>query len=539
VTSSTPLELQSDLRLHTQRPELGRAELLTDALILPFTDIESRLSQLALSSSELDAKQLRKSMKSYLGRLNANPHIPLKFRLKVLSRFEQELNLFDGEMTAAVLNAHKIGVILVQEKARSEPDYYPVLIDMVANAIELSVKLLRLSLEQYRAQTVLATRQFFDLARLGLDVAAACTDLPKEATTRLFKAICNHELLRKMDFFAHPPAMQQRIWLELQFHVGVLQPQFLRQGVSPAATCTAPLLLTNLNRPNNPASVSLQLTEALAFDAFVIPLAAFTERVEMAVHHAGSILHQPDMQKQVLHTEHELENTMLGCTAILNALNEEPRQDERGSRIDARIVLQLHATKALQQAFAGDDGYGKKEPTQQNRTNNTWRIANLHADGVCLERVDSGSVPQIVGALVGLHWLLPEVPPDLPFCRENPQQIPELKRLGIVRWIKAVKPGEQQLGITFIEDGYLLAQAVMLGGGQDAEARRTWPVLLRRYLGKRSMILPETGIYREMTFMLSQAGRQAPFKVSDVEQAALNYTCCHIVLANTTNNSTS
>jgi len=527
---SAPLELNTDLRLHTQRLDLGKAELLTDALILPFTDIEGRLSQLALSTSDIEAKRMRKSMKSYLGRLNANPHIPLKFRLKVLNRFEQELNLFDGEMTAAVLNAHKIGVLLVQEKARSEADYYPVLIDMLANAIELSVKLLRLSLEQYRAQPILATRQFFDLARLGLDVAAASTALPADSAARLYKAVCSHELLRRLDFFAHPPAMQQRIWLELQHHIGVLTPSFLRQGSS-ATDHTGPLLLTNLNRPNDPAGMQLQLNGPLSFDAIVIPVHAFSQRLEMAAHHATSILHQPSMQKQALHTEHELENTLLGCSAILRALSGEQRHGERGPQVDARIVLHLDAVRAIRDAFSSGDGIEKKRPTTSPRgASNTWRIANLHKDGVCLERVDGGSIPLIVGALVSLHWLLPDDIAPLPFSQEEPRI-----HLGMVRWIKAVKPGEQRLGIEFIGEGYHLALAVMPGGGRDAEERRTWPVLLRQHQGKRSMILPETGIYRGMTLILSQAGRQAPFKVSIVDEVALNHTRCHIILANTTN----
>lgn len=534
--SSPPLELSAELRLHPQRLELGRAELLTDALILPFTDIEGRLSQLAFSANALEANNLRKSMKSYLGRLNSNPHIPLKFRLKVLNRFEQELDLFDGEMTAAVLNAHKIGVVLVQEKARSAPDYYPVLVDMVANAIELSVKLLRLSLEQYHGQSILATRQFFDLARLGLDVAAASVDLPADSVSRLYKAICNHELLRKLDLFAHTPAMQQRIWLEMQYHVGLLTPCFFRQGSTPPAACTAPLLLTNLNRPNDPATTCTELNEPPAFDAIMIPAGPFTERLEMAAHHASTVLHQPDMQKQTLHTEHELENTLLGCRAILNALSGEKRsEEERGDRINARVVLQLDAARAIRDAFHSDDGVEKKLTAAEN-SDHSWRIANLHTSGLCLERVNAGAIPLIVGALVGLQWLLPEHDaPDLPFDQKNPQCIPPLKRLGVVSWIKVVKPGEQQIGIAFLAEGYHLAVAVMPGGGSDAEARRTWPVLLRQQERKRIMILPDPGIHRGMIFMLSQGERHAAFKVSDVEEVALNYTRSHIILANTTN----
>ncbi|MDX8402707.1 MAG: hypothetical protein R8K47_08755, partial [Mariprofundaceae bacterium] len=146
LLETVSFELDTDLRLHPSRLELGKAELLTDALTLPFQDIEKRLAGYVAGTSTADTDLLRRSMKNYLARLNANPLIPLNFRLKVLNRFEQELELFDGEMTAAVLNAHKIGIELVQKEARSRPELLPVLADMVANAIELAVRLLRISL---------------------------------------------------------------------------------------------------------------------------------------------------------------------------------------------------------------------------------------------------------------------------------------------------------------------------------------------------------------------------------------------------------
>ena len=43
LMDAVSFELDSDLRLHPQRLELGKAELLTDALRLPFVDIERQL----------------------------------------------------------------------------------------------------------------------------------------------------------------------------------------------------------------------------------------------------------------------------------------------------------------------------------------------------------------------------------------------------------------------------------------------------------------------------------------------------------------
>jgi len=62
---------------------------------------------------------------------------------------------------------------------------------------------------------------------------------------------------------------------------------------------------------------------AIALNAHKIGVILVQEKVrrrlEMAVHQAGSILHQSDMQKQALHTEYELENKNGPLTHIIHA----------------------------------------------------------------------------------------------------------------------------------------------------------------------------------------------------------------------------
>ncbi|MDQ6978454.1 MAG: hypothetical protein Q9M75_10100, partial [Ghiorsea sp.] len=160
--------LASDLRLHPQRLDLGQAEMLTDVLLNRFEDLEQRLN--TYFSGSAAGPELRKSMQAYLSRLNSNPLIPLHFRLKVLHRFEERLDLFDAEMTAAVLNAHKIGVDMVQKEALKDPEYYRILVDMVAHAINLAGSLMKDTLGSSHAPAVITVRQVFDLMRLGMVV---------------------------------------------------------------------------------------------------------------------------------------------------------------------------------------------------------------------------------------------------------------------------------------------------------------------------------------------------------------------------------
>jgi len=361
ATPSVSLELDTDLRLLPKQLNLGKAELLTDALTLPFTDIESRLGHYALSVSEEETQQLGRSIKKYLGRLNANPHIPLKFRLNVLNRFEQELDLFDAEMTAAVLNAHKIAVMLVQQEARHDSNYYPTLVDMIANAIELAVKLLLINLDQYRAPSVIVTRQFFDLARLGLDVSAMMGDPAQSKTApsktrpskiaRLHHALCKHEMIRKVDFFAHPRNRQEKILQELQCHIAVLTPHLCRSGDTPPDSKSLPFMLINLNRPNDPGRIITNMPKLFEYDCIIIPMDTLIARLDKAVRSVESVLQDQQMQKKTLHTEQALDNTLIGGKAILAALRSKQRCTNRIRYGEARIHINFDLPKAIIKAM--------------------------------------------------------------------------------------------------------------------------------------------------------------------------------------------
>ena len=196
--------------------------MLTDALLNHFDDLEQRLNTYISGSAGGD--KLRKGMQSYLSRLNSNPLIPLHFRLKVLKRFEEQLDLFDAEMTAAILNAHKIGIDMVQKEALKEPAYYRILVDMVSHAIELAGRLVRDILGEYHAPAVITVRQVFDLMRLGMVIIPELPDSAEKQKKRLYLAIVRYELMRKLDFFSKRKSEKGMLMDELENHIGILEP---------------------------------------------------------------------------------------------------------------------------------------------------------------------------------------------------------------------------------------------------------------------------------------------------------------------------
>jgi len=514
------LELEGELRLLPQQMQLGRAELLTDALTLPFTDIESRLGRYALHASESDRAALIRSMKRYLGRLNANPHIPLAFRLKVLNRFEQELDLFDAEMTAAVLNAHKVGVLLVQQAAREDRAYYPTLIEMIANAMELATRLLRMNLERYRAPVVIVTRQCFDLARLGLGVSAAMHDEAPSIRERFYRALCNHEMLRKLDLFSCPQTAQQQIWHELQYHVGVLKPRLMQAGSHDADASGCRWMVINLNRPNDAGRMLSALPNPMPYDCIVIAMDALIERVETAVAGVATIMADRSAQRQSLHTEHALESTYAGGRAILRALRNEKRTADRRQAHDITLQLLTDAPRALMLASGADGADAKSAPLDARAC---WTLIDSNDNGICLERMAGDLNALQPGTLVGLRWRSAHSDP-------GHQAMPTL---AFVCWIRIRKAGEQRIGLRFMEPGYRLARAVVPGIDREMDRKRTWPVLVRPGEAEHTMLFPNTGVYRQMAFIVQQGARQAHFKISEVIASGSNYTLCRIIHART------
>jgi len=516
LMETVSFELDTDLRLHPQRLNLGKAELLTDAITLPFMGIEKRLAKYITGASPEETEILRRSMKDYLGRLNSNPLIPLHFRLKVLNRFERELELFDAEMTAAVLNAHKIGVNMVQKAARSQPGYYRIVVDMAANAVELAAKLLRQGLEEYRVPAVIATRQVFDLARLGLAVLPVLPEDSVSERDRLEKAVSSHELLRKLDLFGKPKAIQKIIWQELNNHIGFLKPRFCHKGDAPTDLEGTSFLFTNFMRPHTAPVVTSRLPSQFSSDGITIPMDEFIDRLVTAINRVETVLHSPDLQKQDLHTEEALQATIIGGNAILESMHDKKRSHERQDYVGVRVILESKPNKAFVESHTAlvMNEY-EYAPTERSNAG-AWSVIDISKGGTCLERISFDPLGNDVGAIVGINWLPHKNEPMLAF----------------IRWFKEPKPGEQRVGLEFIRAKYRLMKGAIMGGAEDDSIRgRAWPLLVKPERKDLSVIFPDAHIMRKMAFIISDENKSAHFKVQDVVETGPNYTIAKAVHA--------
>ncbi|MDX8408169.1 MAG: hypothetical protein R8L58_07280, partial [Mariprofundaceae bacterium] len=273
------LELEKDLRLLPKKMELGKLELLTNSIKLPFDEIQKQLESFGRHPTSRLRDELRREIKRYLGRLNANPLFPLSFRLKVLESFEQYTELFDVELSAQVLNAYKIGIQLVQKHAQKSPEYWPILIRLVTKTLELAEVLLFETLRTHHTQHVIALRQSMDLMRLGLLVAQNEGENATQDIKRLHRAVAAHELLRCMDMHAHTDEEQELIRKELFHFCDRVQPVLYSGGEDMPRELDV-YLITATHEPHHLPYKTMKLPEKADKDVILMPLGPFLEGIK-------------------------------------------------------------------------------------------------------------------------------------------------------------------------------------------------------------------------------------------------------------------
>ncbi len=535
AAASASLALDNESQQIPQQLSPGKAELPDDDLIQSFDEIKHRLKYFTPASSAEDVKSLARAMKKIIGKLNADADIPLSFRLKVLHCFEHELDMFDIEMAAAVLNAHKIAIMQVKQAANADNNYFPVLLKMISNAIEITIKRLLAKLEQYKTPSIIITRHFFDLARLGLDASAAMGDASPSETARLNKLLCNYEMLRKLNFFGKTHSLQKMIWQELQHHISVLEPRLYLRGDTPGDIHNNSLMFTNLNKPNDPARVIDKLPEPIDANCIIIPLDVFIKRLNHEFQNVETILCNQLMQTKVLHTETVLENSLIGCRAILDALKTEKRAP-RHTRAGIRVQLVMDTTKAILKAFTPTKNVNKKTPDKPESFNQTraWNVVDFNQYGICLERMHVEPMAGLPDNLVGLNWYFGDDSLELEFTPRKgdmERHTHEAPGLGFIRWAREGRNGEQRIGIEFFDSDYKLAKALLARGQREIDHQHVLPILVRPGKSLHTVIFPASRVYKNMTFMILQGDQRAHFKVREITVTGQNYSQCEIVRA--------
>ncbi|MDX8380790.1 MAG: hypothetical protein R8M14_01605 [Ghiorsea sp.] len=513
--------LEANLRLHPQQIELGQAEMLTDALLHRFDDLDQRLSTYISGAS--DGEKLRKGMQSYLSRLNANPLIPLPFRLKVLKRFEGQLALFDAEMTAAILNAHKIGIDMVQREAQAEAGYYPILVDMISHTIELAGRLMRDGLASYQSAGIITVRQVFGLMRLGMLMLPEIPEAADAERQRLYEAIARYELLRNLDFFSLTEEEQVMVMDELQHHIPVLKPFYLeKDGIKGAEVRGYSLMVTNLSRPHQTAKVLPFPPNSSATDHLLVPMDEFIDKLVLSIDRAEKVLKDPLLQSKNMQIETALKTTVIGGNAILDALRMKSRINDRQEYGNAKLTVDWGLVDLMSVAIeedlekSGVVALGADVAAAPILLRGSeWTVLNISKHGIAIERLSTDDPEREVGDMVGLNWTPHRGEP----------------RFAFIRWVRYPKPGEQQIGLEFYMQKHVVLRALMLSVG-DTNESRIWPVLATfTDDGEHTVLFPDRNVFKGMVFSIQRGVQRDLLKVTEMLEKGPNFSLCIVAAA--------
>ncbi len=426
------LELEEDMRLLPQKMELGKLELLTNSIRLPFEALENQLAAYVRHPNKRLREELRRDIKRYLGRLNANPLFPLSFRLKVLEAFEQHTDLFDVELTAQVLNAYKIGIQLVQKHARKHPEYWPIFVRLVAKALELAEVLLFETLRNHHMQHVIALRQSLDLMRLGLLVAQTEARQATHDVARLRRAIVAHELLRCMDMHAHTDEEQVLIRGELQHFCERVVP-VLYAGGEALPDALDLYLITATHEPHHVPYKLMKLPDRAERDIILMPLGNFLEAIKHDIKTARAAADLSEEERAAVMSPQRFREIMHGAVYIPKALQTIQRKHKRELVRGVRVLIDPD----IQHAFSTftDSGLclsGDMLNPAERRA--AWAVRDVSASGMQIEGMIEQLPDVVVGQLIGLRWVDQRLGVNV----------------GFVKWFREEKPGVQQMGIKFL-----------------------------------------------------------------------------------------
>ncbi|MDX8408283.1 MAG: hypothetical protein R8L58_07850, partial [Mariprofundaceae bacterium] len=440
--------------------------------------------------------------------INANPFFPLAFRLKVLAALEKHLDLFDVEITAQVLNAHKIGIQLVQREARQKPEYRAPLINLVANALELAEQLLFDILRQHRAPHVIAMRQALDLMRLGLLIAPTVGEEASEDIHRLNSVVAAHELLRCMDLYARTDEQQRLVRQELKRYAERVAPVLYGSG-KPLPSGANVYLVTSTTQPHMPPTKLTRLPDVAESDMLVMPLDAFLAGINRDLNLAKRVVEMGPGKGKLLMTERRFKEISQGTAVIRRSLQSVSRKNARHRVEGVRALLDVHPGEAFDH-FSDHGPCLADNMLNDAEKRQAWSVVNVSETGAALQRMGNNWQDIACGALIGVRWIAERVGSGL----------------ALVRWFRESKPGEQSIGIEFV-GGKLQATRGMLVGDQSAPMSRRCSLLYDPAEPKRVWFpyaKMETG--NKLIYLFEGEGIRC--HVAKVLRSGPNFTCCEL-----------
>jgi len=447
--STLSFELQQDIRIVSKQADNEKHNAIIDILRIQFVDLYKKLDNLTYASTDEERKDISKEIRAWINSLNEAPLIPLSFRLKTLKQIESYLEVLSKDMSGLILRAYKVGIVHIKDKARHDPELYSEIVHVTATALQLAIhQLVDYAMHHY-SPTPIEVHHSLDVAKLGLLVARSAPKTCKNEAIRLKCIVAEHELLRRIDMFAHTSDEKQIIVENLHRYAMFIDSLYVRKGKHIPYKKKGMYLITYLNKPHLKPHRTTNLPKFAADDLIVMYVqgmgkAAMTDlekvrEAELMASRNGS-----------LNLETELEKSKVVCLAVMNAFKVqkiEKRQNVAKNKVSIGILLGIDAS---------NDNISEK------KLKKGWVLHNLSSRGAMLQCPIKEGIAIPVRSVLTFYW---------PKEGEHP-------RYAIVKWVQATLQGYQRLGVEFIQGTVKPATLHFINVQSAIMNKRDWPALL-------------------------------------------------------------
>ncbi len=480
------------LQLPPEVMEIGDNRQLSTTLIQQLDQAASQLNAWIAGGERKGADDVRRHVKGFLIGMNVYPRLPLGFRLQALDELAPACRTCDSRIILAMLAAYQ--QILVQ---LADEQYAPYRIRIMAHAINHTTRFYRYCLAAYKSLDVRVINRVLRLPRIGTELLTTSGNCETEVRG-LKRAICRHELMRRIDFFGQTGRVQEQLWQDVNVLSEEPDVHYFEAGEKLPRMAETAFLVSDLNKPASSPTVVSRLPADVPHATWIIPIQALLGK-------ARQMRQQYRLLGRDGHTQGAPaadEATLLASIeCILDSLGKPRRHSNRKTQAGRRIWLEWNAGDAIA-SWQGDVRPQHRQPAP-------WTIIDIHEGGMGLECTGRDTVRADVGALVGIRW---------PVKSGHP-------RLGFLRWRRTGEDGTYRLGIEFFRLDAVVKKCITAG---DNPMRRVIPVLFPASAGNNTAIFPVARLRTGTDYVLLDAEGRTPVRITGLMKTGPNYTVCKI-----------
>ncbi|MDX8396222.1 MAG: hypothetical protein R8K22_07410 [Mariprofundaceae bacterium] len=500
--STLSFELEQDIRLVSKQAHHEKNNAIIDIIRIQFVDLYKKLDSLTFASTEEERKGLSKEIRAWINSLNEAPLIPLPFRLKTLKQIEGYLEILSKDMPGLILRAYKVGIIHVKDKARQDPELYGEIVHVTATALQLAIHQLVDYAVHHYSPTPIEVHHNLDIAKLGLLVARSAPKTCKDEAIRLKCIVAEHELLRRIDMFAHTMAEKKIIVKKLHHYAMFMDSLYVRKGKHIPYKKRGMYLITYLHKPHLKPHRTTNLPK-LAPDDIIIMYVQGMGKV--AITDLDKVREAELMASRngSLNLETELEETKVICLAIINAFKIQERQKRQSvakKKVSIGILLGIDTS--------ADDSIDKK-------LKKGWVLHNLSNHGAMLQCPIKEGVAIPVRSILTFYW----------------SKDSKYPRYAIVKWVQASLQGYQRLGVEFMQGTVKPATLHFINVQSAIMNKRDWPALLIKFsLGWQVWMQTKEHHHTPLTVSIETGGTADNdiCRIYPMQEYGYNYSVFHI-----------